>query len=105
MYGTIGRLTIKAGQFATLAAIVRELEGLPGVHAMSLVGKNDSPVEYYWTIVWQDEATHDAINARPEAGERYARLIATLDGDPTWHSGEIAYQLDLYSARRHGWQQ
>jgi quinol monooxygenase YgiN len=91
MYGTVGRLRIKPGHLDALTRVIRELEGLPGVRAMSIVAKNDSPADYCWTIVWDDEQAHDAVNARPEADDRYERLLATLDGDPEWHSGDMGY--------------
>jgi quinol monooxygenase YgiN len=92
MYGTVGRLRIKAGQLAAFTDIIRELEGLPGVRAMAIVGRDDSTVDYCWTIVWDDQQAHDAVNARPEAAARYERLLSTLDGEPVWHSGEIGYR-------------
>ena len=91
MYGTVGRLRIKIGHLSNLTDVIRELEANPGVQAMSIVGKDDSEVDYYWTIVWTDKATHDANGERPEAAAQYARLLATLVDEPEWHSGEITY--------------
>jgi len=91
MYGTVGRLQIKPGQLGELTNMVRELEVNPGIHTMSIVGKDGSETDYYWTIVWIDKATHDANGERPEFSAQYERLLVTLAVEPEWHSGEIVY--------------
>lgn len=91
MYGTVGRLQVKPGRLGDLTSVIRELEGAPGVRAMSLVGKDGSESIYHWTITWESKEAHDTNGERPGFAGQYARLLDTLDGDPDWASGAIAY--------------
>jgi quinol monooxygenase YgiN len=95
MYGTVGRLQIKPGRLADLTDVIRELEANPGVHGMAIVAKDGSEIDYQWTIVWADKATHDANNERPEFPALYERLLAIVAIEPEWHSGKIVYQHQL----------
>lgn len=91
MYGTVGHLLIKDGCLGDLKGVIQKLGAVPGVLAMSLVGKDDSPSRYFWTIVWQDKAAHDTNAERPESPIEYQALLDTLTAEPEWHSGEIIY--------------
>ncbi len=93
MYGSVGHLQIKAGCLDDLRRAIQKLEAIPGVLAMSLVGKDDNPTNYYWTIVWQDKAAHDTNAERPEFPAEYQGLLNTLTAEPEWHSGEITYRF------------
>ena len=91
MYGTVGRLQIKAERLSALTKVIRELEANPGVLRMSIVAKDDSEIDYCWTIIWADKATHDANSDSAEFPAVYGRLLAALATEPEWHSGEIVY--------------
>jgi quinol monooxygenase YgiN len=91
MYGTVGHLQVKAGRLGDLTREIRALEGVAGVRAMALVGKEGSETSFAWTIVWESKAAHDANGERPEFPEIYARLLEILASEPEWHSGEITY--------------
>ena len=92
MYGTVGHLLVKDGCLGALKGVIQKLEAVPGVLAMSLVGKDDNPSDYFWTIVWQDKAAHDTNAERPEFPAEYQALLDTLAAEPEWHSGEIVYR-------------
>ena len=89
MYGSVGRLQIKLDHLDALTRIIQKLESTPGVRTMSLVGKDGSPNNYCWTIVWADKAAHDANAARPEFPAAYQQILDALAKEPEWHSGEI----------------
>lgn len=95
MYGTVGRLRIKSGHLSNLIDAIREVEGTSGLQTMSIVGMDNSEDDYSLTIVWADKASHDANGERPGFAAEYERLLATLVGEPEWHSGEIVYTYEV----------
>ncbi len=93
MYGSVGRLQIKVDHLDEIRNGIQKLESAPGVLTMSLVGKDGSPSDYFWTIVWTDKAAHDANAARPEFPAEYQQILDALAKEPEWHSGEIVYHF------------
>ena len=93
MYGSVGWLQIKPGGLNAVKRVIQELEDVPGVMAMSLVGKDGSANDYCWTIVWADRGAHDANANHIDFPASQQRLLDTLASAPEWHSGEIVYSI------------
>jgi quinol monooxygenase YgiN len=93
MYGSVGRLQIKPGWLDEVKRVIQELEEVPGVLAMSLVGKDGSASKYCWTIVWTDRGAHDAHAHHIDFPARQQRLRDTLTRAPDWHAGKIVYAI------------
>lgn len=93
MYGSVGHLHVKLGRLNDIKRVIQELEDVPGVIAMALVGKDGSVTDYCWVIVWTDRGAHDANANHSDLYIWHQKLLDALASAPEWQSGEIAYSI------------
>src|SRR5947209_19227873 len=95
MYGTIGRLHIKAGmegQFRQLieGQVPAFASGRVAGFVASYAYRMDAdPNEYYLAVVFSSKEAYWANAQSPEQDARYRQWLPLLEGEPEWHDGEI----------------
>ena len=95
MYGTIGRLHIKAGMESQFRQLIEgqapafEARQVPGF-VVSYVYRMDSDQnDYYVVAVFESREAYWANAQSPEQNARYRQWLPLLEGEPEWHDGEI----------------
>jgi heme-degrading monooxygenase HmoA len=94
MYGTIARMRAKPGGEAAFVEEMRRQEqgeGIPGLVTSYIYRMDADSNEYYLVVLFTDKAAYVANANSPEQDQRYQRMLATLDGPPEWHDGEIIF--------------
>ena len=90
MFGTVGRLKVKPGKLdeliATFNADQREVDGSMGWYLYKVEGKDD---ELILAVVFRDKESYFANADDPSQDEAYRKMVALLEGPPTWEDGEI----------------
>jgi heme-degrading monooxygenase HmoA len=95
MYGTIGRLHIKAGMEGQFRQLI---EGqvpafasgqVPGFVASYHYRMDADPNEYYLAVVFESKEAYWANAQSPEQDARYRQWLPLLEREPEWYDGEI----------------
>ena len=96
MYGTIGRLRIKAGMESQFRQLIQEQArafetGQMAGFITSYVYRTDAdPNVYYVAAVFESREAYWANAESPEQDDRYREWLPLLEGEPeAWHDGEI----------------
>ena len=93
MFGTVARLTMKAGVEPRFRELMNEYERLdiPGFVATHIYHMDDNPDEYFLTAIFRDRDSYVANASSPEQDARYRKMRECLMSDPEWHDGEIIF--------------
>ena len=96
MYGTVGRIRIKAGSEKTVIDEMKawERERKPkvdGAVGALLYKSDDDPQNLTIAIVFRDQKTYMANADDPEQDKWFQRIAKHFDGEPSWFDGEIIY--------------
>jgi quinol monooxygenase YgiN len=93
MYGTVARLRLKRGMESRLQEVLKVYEEVkvPGYVASYVYRLDNSPNEYYLSVIFENRELYRANASSPEQDARYRKLAALLDGEPQWHDGEIIF--------------
>jgi quinol monooxygenase YgiN len=90
MFGTVGRLKVKPGKLdeliATLAGEQREIDGSIGYYIYKVEGKEN---ELILAVVFRDKESYMKNADDPAQDDSYRKMVALLDGPPSWEDGEI----------------
>ena len=90
MFGTIGHIKVKPGKFDELQKVMdqegRQPDGHVAYYVYKLEGKEN---EYKIAVVFRDKESYFKNADSPEQDEAYRKMVALLDGTPTWEDGEI----------------
>ena len=90
MFGTIGHLKVKPGKFEELQKAMamedRQVDGSIAYYVYKLEGKEN---EYKLVVVFRDKESYFKNADSPEQDDAYRKMVALLDGPPTWEDGEI----------------
>jgi heme-degrading monooxygenase HmoA len=96
MYGTIGRLRIKAGMEAQFRRLLQEQASafetgqVPGFVGSYVYRMDADPNDYYVMAVFESRKAYWANAESPEQDARYRQWLPLLEGEPeAWHDGEI----------------
>ena len=90
MYGTIGRMTPKAGMRDELVSLLSSppsgaaAAGFRGVYLM----KADEGDEVVIAVMYEDQAAYVAMVHDPATDENFGKIMKLLDGEPAWTDGE-----------------
>ena len=102
MYGTIGRLRIKAGMEGQFKQILQgqapafETGQVSGFVASYTYRMDADPNDYYLAAVFESREAYWANAQNPEQDARYRQWLPLLDGEPEWHDGEIEVVFALH---------
>jgi heme-degrading monooxygenase HmoA len=93
MYGTVARLRIKPGSETQFRQTLSEFENLkiPGFISTHLYRMDADPNEYFMTVIFASKEAYQANAESTAQDARYRQMLASLDGEPVWHDGEITY--------------
>ena len=90
MFGTVGRLKVKPGKLDELIALMnsaqREVDGSLGYYLYKVEGKEN---ELILAVVFRDKESYFKNADDPSQDENYRKMVALLEGPPTWEDGEI----------------
>ncbi len=90
MFGTIGHIKVKPGKFDELQKVMaqdgRQPDGHIAYYVYKLEGKEN---EYKIAVVFRDKESYFANADSDEQDEAYRKMVALLEGTPTWEDGEI----------------
>ena len=93
MFGTVGRLKVKPGKLDELIKTMnedqREVEGSLGFYVYKVEGKEN---ELILAVAFRDKESYFKNADDPAQDEAYRKMVALLDGPPTWEDGEIIFQ-------------
>jgi hypothetical protein len=91
MYGTIARLTVKAGhEEAFLNAGEQEWAAPPPGIIFDVLYRSDrDPREFWLAVGFESKDAYTANASSAMQHQRYVQLRALLETDPEWHDGEI----------------
>jgi quinol monooxygenase YgiN len=93
MFGTVGRLKVKPGKLdeliKTFGEDQREVDGSLGYYLYKVEGKEN---ELILAVVFRDKESYFRNADDPSQDESYRRMVALLEGPPTWEDGEIIHQ-------------
>ena len=91
MYGTVARMRLKPGMDEQFMAQMRQYEQLqvPGFVRTYLYHMDADPRDIYMAVIFESKETYTANAQSPGQDARYQQMLATLDGPPEWHDGEI----------------
>jgi quinol monooxygenase YgiN len=95
MYGTIGRLRIKAGMEGQFRQIIEgqapafDTGQVAGFVASYAYRMDADPNEYYLAVVFSSKEAYWSNAQSPEQDARYRQWLPLLEGEPEWHDGEI----------------
>jgi heme-degrading monooxygenase HmoA len=90
MYGTLGRMTPKAGRRDELVAMMSEppegeaAKGYRGAYVL----KADEGDEVVVAVMYEDKDAYFAMVHDPKTDENFGKVMALLDGEPSWTDGE-----------------
>ncbi len=90
MYGTLGRMTPKAGKRDELIALMGEPpagEAANGFRGAYLL-KADEGEEIVVAVMYQDKDSYFAMVHDPQTDENFGKAMELLEGEPTWTDGE-----------------
>ncbi len=90
MFGTVGRLKVKPGKLdellATMNADQRQPDGEVGFWLYKVEGKDD---ELILAVAFRDKESYFKNADDPSQDEAYRKMVALLQGPPTWEDGDI----------------
>ena len=94
MFGTIGHVRPKPGSETTFQALDKEWwetvrPMIPGSVFQVLGRPKDRPGEMVFLALTQDEATYRQLAAMPEQDAWYRKMVALIEGEPTWEDVEV----------------
>jgi quinol monooxygenase YgiN len=93
MFGTVGRLKVKPGKLdeliKTITEDARDVDGSLGYYLYKVEGKDN---ELILAVVFRDKKSYMANADDPAQDGAYRRMVALLEGPPTWEDGEIVHQ-------------
>ncbi|HJS26425.1 MAG TPA: antibiotic biosynthesis monooxygenase [Actinomycetota bacterium] len=90
MYGTLGRMTPKAGKRDELAALLSEpptgdaAKGYRGAYLL----KADEGDDIVVAVMYEDKEAYVAMVHDPKTDENFGKFVALLEGEPAWTDGE-----------------
>jgi len=90
MYGTIGRMTPKAGKRDELVALLSTppsgaaAAGFRGAYLM----KADEGDEVVIAVMYEDKAAYDAMVHDPVTDANFGKIMELLEDEPGWTDGE-----------------
>ena len=107
IYGTIGRLRIKAGMEGQFRQLIEgqapafEAGQVPGFVVSYAYRMDADPNDYYVVAVFESREAYWASAQSPEQDARYRQWLPLLAGEPEWHDGEIvgSYALQAQAKR------
>ena len=90
MFGTVGRLKVKPGKLDDLVALLksdeRAVDGEHGVWLYKVEGKDN---ELILAVAFRDKDSYFKNADDPSQDEMYRKMVALLEGPPTWEDGDI----------------
>ncbi|MGH2726186.1 MAG: putative quinol monooxygenase [Actinomycetota bacterium] len=93
MFGTVGRLKVKPGKLDELIKTMnedqREVDGSLGYYVYKVEGKEN---ELILAVAFRDKESYFKTADDPAQDESYRKMVALLDGPPSWEDGEIIVQ-------------
>ena len=90
MYGTLGRMTAKAGRRDELVALLNQArtgEGAKGYRG-AYVLKADEGDDVVVAVMYEDMDAYFAMVHDPATDENFGKIVALLEGEPAWTDGE-----------------
>jgi hypothetical protein len=90
MYGTLGRMTPKAGRRDELVALMSEPPsgaaaiGYRGTYVLTADEGDDVVV----AVMYEDKDSYFAMVHDPKTDENFGKVVELLEGEPTWTDGE-----------------
>ena len=92
MYGTIARMRLKPGVEPELERLSREdIPAIPGLVFQYVYRTDADPREVFLVVAFEGKEVYVANAASPEQQARYRRYRDLLEGEPSWHDGEIIF--------------
>lgn len=97
MYGTVARMTVKAGSEDHFMAQMNQYSQLniPGYVGSLFYRMNDNPREVFMAVVFDSKASYDRNAESPDQDARFREMMADLDGEPEWHDGEMMTDANI----------
>ena len=90
MFGTVGRMKVKPGKLDELMATMdedqRDVDGSVAYYVYKVEGKEN---EIILAVVFRDKESYFKNADDPSQDVMYRKLVALLEGPPTWEDGEI----------------
>jgi quinol monooxygenase YgiN len=90
MFGTVGRLKVKPGKLDELIAQMssnpRDIDGSVAYYIYKVEGKDN---ELILAVVFRDKDSYMKNADDPSQDDAYRKMVALLEGPPTWEDGEI----------------
>jgi quinol monooxygenase YgiN len=90
VYGTIGRMTPKAGKRDELVALLSTAPSgaAAGGYRGGYLMKADEGDEVVIAVMYEDKAAYDAMVHDPATDENFGKIMELLEGEPAWTDGE-----------------
>jgi hypothetical protein len=89
VYGTLGRMSPKAGKRDELVALMSEPpvgEAAKGYRGSYLLKADEGGVVV--AVMYEDKDAYFAMVHDPATDENFGKVVALLEGEPTWTDGE-----------------
>jgi hypothetical protein len=89
VFGTVGRMKVKPGKMDELVRLMTDSEGAnaKGFRFSSLLVADEGN-EAVVTVVFEDKDSYFAMVHDPKTDENFGKIMALLEGEPSWTDGE-----------------
>ncbi len=89
MFGTVGRLKVKPGKMQEVRDNMLDpqgagAKGFRGLHFLVPEEGNEAVV----AVIFEDKDTYFQMVHDPKTDENFGKLMALLEGEPSWTDGE-----------------
>jgi hypothetical protein len=89
MYGTLGRMTPKAGKRDELVAMMSSPPGGAAANGYrGYVLKADEGDDVMVAVMYHDKDAYFAMVHDPQTDENFGKIMEPLEGEPMWTDGE-----------------
>jgi quinol monooxygenase YgiN len=90
MFGTVGRMKVKPGKLDDLVKLMgedqRDIDGSVAYYMYKVEGKEN---ELIMVVAFRDKESYFKNADDPSQDDSYRKMVALLEGPPTWEDGEI----------------
>ena len=91
MFGTVARMTVKAGELEQLQKVLSDWDGasVDGAIATYVYKPENGTNDIMFSVLFRDEESHNANARSPRTAEWYQAVRSHLDADPEWWEGPV----------------
>jgi quinol monooxygenase YgiN len=93
-YGTIARYRVKPGRSESFVGLMEKMEAAPpaGWLHHSMYRSTTDPNEIWVSVVFESEEAYKRNADSPEMNKEFEAMMASLDGPPEWHDGNVIHE-------------